>query len=163
MPLPKHIVDLNAIDELGPTFIGLQLLQLSDIIDFQGNELFRTRGLDLPSRSTSTLLFISKKAATSVTDLAAFFGISHQLVGLRIKSLKANGLVAEKRDPADSRRTLISLTTRGQSVARRVEDLCRDLENVFRDVFEEVGVDLFDALILVKSALARRGLSDRLS
>ncbi len=117
----------------------------------------------MPSRSTSTLLLIKKKAPISVTDIATFFGISHQLAGQRIKSLKAHDLVVEQRDPDDSRRTLISLTGPGRTVSQQIDALCQELEQAFRGVFDEINVDLFDALIRAKSALARRGLSERLS
>ncbi len=161
MSLPPQIVDLNSIDELGPTFVGLQLMQLSDIIDFQGNEAFKAAGLGMPSRSTSTLLFIRNNAPVSITDIASFFGISHQLASQRLKSLKTHKLVTAKCDPNDSRRTLLSLTASGRTVSRQVEALCHDLEQVIRGLFEEIDVDLFDALIRAKSALARSGLLER--
>jgi DNA-binding MarR family transcriptional regulator len=163
MNTPKHIVDLHTIDELGPTFVGLQLLQLSDIIDFQGNELFLERGITIPSRATSTLVFVHRKGPTTVTELAKYLCMSHQLAGLRIRDLKAHGLVREYTDPADSRRSLIELTPQGKRLSRQVEKLCGEIREAFLDLFAEIENDLFDTLIQAKQALAATGLPARVA
>ena len=163
MNTPRTIVDLHSIDSLGPTFIGLQLVQLSDIIDWQGDKLFSELGHAFPSRCVSTLIFLSREKPATVTEIAVFLGISHQLVGHRLKELKSEGLVQEQEDPSDSRRRLISLTRRGKTRAAKVAALCGEIEQVFGKVFSEIGINLFDALIKAKTALADRDISMRLS
>jgi DNA-binding MarR family transcriptional regulator len=163
MNLPKEISDLNSIDELGPAFVGLQLFQLLGIIDFQGNELFARRGITIPSRSGSTILYLHRHKSTTVTGLARYLGMSHQLVSHRIKDLKTTGLITEKQDPADRRRTVIVLSAKGKKVAGQIALISSEIEKVYAELFEEVGIDLFDSLIKVKAALAEKGLSDRVA
>jgi len=163
MNIPKEMLEADAINELGPTFLGLHAYQLLSIIDFQGTELLLKQGIDLPSRTVSTMMYLLEKKQMTVTGLARFLGMSHQLVGHRIKDLKAQGLVAEKRDPADLRRTLIVLTSSGQDLAQQIEQLNREVESVYLELFEEIGVDLFQALIKAKQALTGKSLAMRIA
>ena len=108
-------------------------------------------------------MHLMKMKRMTVTGLARFLGMSHQLVGHRIKDLKARGLVAERRDPGDRRRTLVVLTKSGEDLAQRIEKLNREVESVYIKLFEEIGVDLFETLIKAKQALAERSLGMRVA
>lgn len=152
----------NSANELGPTFLGLQAHQLLSIIDQQGTALLTARGIDLPSRTVSTLMCLKKNKQLAVTGLASYLGLSHQLVRHRLKDLKARNLITEKSDPADLRRTVIFLTRRGKSVADEVDRLNKEVEEVYLDMFKEIGVDLYAALIKAKEALMERSLSSRI-
>ncbi len=163
MNLPKDISDLNAIDSLGTAFVGLQLFQLLSIIDHQGNVLLSSRGIDVPSRSGSTILILLKEGSVTVTGLARFLGMSHQLAGHRIKDLKKSGFVKEKKDPKDLRRSRIVLSKKGEAAAREIEKISREVETVYAEIFKEIDVDLYDALKKAKNALAARSLSRRMS
>lgn len=161
MNLPKEMLNPNATNEFGPTFLGLQAHQLLSIIDFQGTNLLAMQGIDLPSRSVSTMMYLKKTRCATVTGLAHFLGMSHQLVRHRLKDLKARNLVTEKRDPDDLRRTLIFLTRSGKALALKVEHLNKEVEHVYLDMFEEIGVDVFEALIKAKQALTEKSLGTR--
>jgi len=161
MNTPKEMLNPNATDELGPTFLGLQAHQLLSIIDFQGTDLLAAQGIDLPSRSVSTMMHLKKNKHVTVTGLAHFLGMSHQLVRHRLKDLKARNLVAEQRDPDDLRRTHILLTKSGKALALKVDHLNEEVEHVYLEMFEEIGVDLFAALIKAKQALIEKSLGTR--
>lgn len=159
----KEIHDPDSINELGPTFLGLQAYQLLNTIDFQGTELLEKHGINLPSRAVSTMMYLLKMKQVTVTGLAQFLGMSHQLVGHRIKDLKTHGLLAEQKDPADLRRTLIVLTKPGENLARQIEQLNKEVESVYLALFEEIGVDLFEALITARQALVEKSLGMRVA
>ena len=161
MNIPKEMQNPNATNELGPTFLGLQAHQLLSIIDFQGTDLLAVHGIDLPSRSVSTMMYLKNNKRVTVTGLAHFLGMSHQLVRHRLKDLKARNLVTEKRDPDDLRRTLVLLTKSGKALALRVERLNKEVEHVYLEMFKEIGVDLFAALIKAKQALTEKSLGAR--
>ncbi len=161
MNMPKNMLNPNTINELGPTFLGLQAHQLLTIIDFQGTDLLTRQGIDLPSRSVSTMMHLKRNKHVTVTGLAHFLGMSHQLVRHRLEDLKARNLVTEKRAPDDLRRTLILLTKSGKALALQVELLNKEVEQVYLELFEEIGVDLFEALIKAKQALMEKSLGTR--
>jgi DNA-binding MarR family transcriptional regulator len=155
--------NLAPVTELGPTFLGLQAHQLLTVIDSQGTALLAARGIDLPSRAVSTLICLSENRRMSVTGLAQFLGLSHQLVRHRLQDLKARKLVSEDRDPADLRRTLVSLTRRGRDVALRIGRLNSEVEQVYLAIFDEIGTDLFKALVDATRSLLEKSLSERIS
>ncbi|MFQ5740369.1 MAG: hypothetical protein ACE5JX_15280 [Acidobacteriota bacterium] len=80
-----------------------------------------------------------------------------------MKDLKAYGLITETGDPDDRRRTLVGLSKAGKAVARQVERVCQKTEVEFLALFDEIGVDLYGALIKAKSALAERSLWRRIA
>ncbi len=157
----QEILNPKSSIELGPTFLGLQAHQLLSVIDQQGTSLLAAHGIDLPSRAVSTLMYLKKSRHVTVTGLAQFLGMSHQLVRHRLKDLKARKLITEKRDSTDLRRTRISLTKTGKELVLKVESLNKEVERVYLDMFEEIGVDLFAALIKARRALTEKALVTR--
>jgi len=69
MKLSSSFNDFEAVDQLGPSFIGLQLYQLLSIINVQGNKLLEDMNLEIPSRIASSLMLLKMYGPMSVTQL----------------------------------------------------------------------------------------------
>ncbi len=65
---------------------------------------------DLTWPQVSVLSLIERQGSASVSDLARLEGVRPQSMGETIAALQAAGLVSGSPDPADGRRTLLSLT-----------------------------------------------------
>ncbi len=65
---------------------------------------------DLTWSQVSVLSLIERQGAGSISDLARLEGVRPQSMGETIAALQAAGLVSGAPDPADGRRTLLSLT-----------------------------------------------------
>jgi DNA-binding MarR family transcriptional regulator len=65
---------------------------------------------DLTWSQVSVLSLIERQGAGSISDLARLEGVRPQSMGETIAALQAAGLVSGSPDPADGRRTLLSLT-----------------------------------------------------
>jgi len=153
--------DPREVDALGPAFLGLQLYLLLASIDAQGNDLLRGHGARLHSRLASSLMLIERLGPLSVTELAGHLRMSHQLTAHRIAALRRLGLVTAEADAADQRRVLLRLTRSGRTEAARLARVCEDAAAAYRDLFAELGCDLFDALVRARTSLDRRGLAER--
>lgn len=75
---------------------------------------------DWTESQRSVLLRLERQEAASVTELAAAEGVRPQSMGATVASLIEAGYVRGAPDPADGRRTLLSLTPLARKVFRQV-------------------------------------------
>ncbi|MBV9831140.1 MAG: MarR family transcriptional regulator, partial [Marmoricola sp.] len=66
-----------------------------------------------------TLRHLARHGATGVSDLARSDRVSTQAISLRVAPLVEAGLAARAPDPADGRRTVLSITAAGAEVVDR--------------------------------------------
>jgi len=84
--------------------------------------LLAALGLTYPQYITMLVLW-GADDAVSVGDLGARLNLDSGTLSPLIKRLERLGLVNRRRDPADERRVLISLTTEGSDLRSRSRDL----------------------------------------
>ena len=56
---------------MGSAFLGLQIYQLVELINIQGNELLQLNQLEIPSRAASTLMLLYRQGPLSVTQIGS--------------------------------------------------------------------------------------------
>ena len=91
---------------------------------------------DLSSPETSALARLDSTGATTAAELARLERISPQSMGATVAALEERGLVARTSDPADGRRSILSLTVDGRALLQRrrsarSEHLSEALESAF--------------------------------
>ncbi len=149
--------------DLDTGFLGVRLYQLLAVIDEQGNEVLRNAGIELPSRLSSTIAILKRLGPQSVTDIGRRLKMSHQLVAHRINALTDLGLIAQRPDTKDGRRRLIHLTRKGSGLARRLDAVADRAGVAYTQRFDELGVDLDQALRAAVCALQRDPLAERIA
>jgi len=75
---------------------------------------------DWTESQRAVLLRLERQEAATVTELAQAEGVRSQSMGATVASLIAAGYVKGTPDPADGRRTLLSLTPQARKVFRQV-------------------------------------------
>ncbi len=163
MKLPISFHDFDHVDKLGPGFIGLQLYQLLSVINAQGNRILENVELGIPSRIASSLMLFKMNGPLSVTQLGSMLNMSHQLMAHRIKALKDLELITEVADPKDKRRTLYRLTEKGEAISINLEEVIQKASSAYEDLYEEIGVNVYEALIKARKALLKKPLSERIN
>jgi DNA-binding MarR family transcriptional regulator len=154
---------MDFLDDFGPAVLGPQLLRLLNKIIDDSTIALATNGQDFPSHLSSTLLVLNKRGACGKTDIAKELAVSHQLTTYRIGNLKKLELIQEKRDPVDGRRTVIALTSKGRKQTKKLIRLSKHIESAYCELFEELGVDLFDVVIRARKALEIKPLDERIA
>ena len=153
---------LEKSEDLGLAFLGLELYRLLAVIDEQGDALLAGRGLKAPSKAASLLLFLEREGATSITEVGRFLAMSHQLVALRVDPLLKAGLISKSPSPHDRRRSLLSLTEDGKHQCALLIDVCAETAKVYREMFGEIGCDVYAGLLNFRQALEKKPLAVRL-
>jgi DNA-binding MarR family transcriptional regulator len=93
-------------------------------------------GGDLTSPETSALARLDATSPTTAAELARLERISPQSMGATIAALEERGLVGRAPDPADGRRSILSLSADGRALLQRrrsarSEHLSAALESAF--------------------------------
>src|SRR5947208_2023771 len=100
----------NFVHGLGLAFLAHRLKRTSELILEQSSAARRKIGFDVPTRSGSTLLLLSREGPTSITEIAFKLRFSHPFVITLCERLIAAGLAESTRDSRDARRRIIKLT-----------------------------------------------------
>lgn len=74
---------------------------------------------DITSSETSALARLDRTGPTTAAELARLERISPQSMGATVAALEERGLVRRAPDPADGRRTILSLSAEGAALLRR--------------------------------------------
>ncbi len=149
-------------DQLGPGYLNLVVRRVAQRIAAAGDAYIRATGASTAAGSTAILAFIARHDGAAIADVAAALGYTHQAVAKAVNGMEAAGLVTSTASDEDLRKRAISLTAAGRREAAGVQQVADKADAVFREVFDEIGVDLFKALRDFERATDRRPLLGRL-
>jgi DNA-binding MarR family transcriptional regulator len=129
------------IQQQGPAFLAHLLRRLADELVQGAADWYPTVGVTAPPRTISTLLALDQYGSLGVTELAALLRQSHPLVITWIKDLTQLSLVKSSGDPADRRRTLVSLTRKGRNELVRIREALAVMEQASTELLRLAGAD----------------------
>lgn len=134
------------IHQQGPAFLAHLLRRLADELVQGAADWYPTAGVSAPPRTISTLLALDEHGPLGVTELAGLLRQSHPLVIVWIRELTRLSLVASKTDPADRRRTLVSLTPKGRREVSNVRKALVTMERASAELLGLGGRNTWQAL-----------------
>lgn len=134
------------IQQQGPAFLAHLLRRLADELVQGATDWYPTVGVTAPPRTISTLLALDEHGPLGVTELAGLLRQSHPLVIVWIKELTRLSFVKSKDDPADRRRTLVSLTTKGRNELARIRKALVTMEQASTELLQLAGTDSLQML-----------------
>jgi GNAT superfamily N-acetyltransferase len=152
---------MRFFDRAGKVALGTRVRFLGEKIGEDGVEIYKAYGVGLQPKWFPVFFVLIRDSARTITSIAEEIGHSHVSVSKIAAELIRAGLASEKGDPADGRRTLLSLSAKGRSVARRLDHQCTDVEAAVEELLTEARYDLWSALGEWEDLLERRSLLDR--
>ena len=151
------------IADSGVAFLAHRLRRASDLLVDGAGEWLAETGMTAPPRALSTLLLLKLEGPLAVTQIAERLRVSHPLMIKLLRGLEQQGLVRARRDRADARRRPISLTPKGRREAELAQAATQALAQAYGGLFDEMGLDLLDAVARLERACAERPFAQRLS
>ncbi|HEX8571111.1 MAG TPA: MarR family transcriptional regulator [Caulobacteraceae bacterium] len=148
--------------ELGLPLTAHRLRRASELlVDAYGRWLAEV-GPDVPPRALSTMMLLDETGPQGVTQIARRLRFTHPLMIELTRALEAKGFVSARTDPADARRRLLELTPSGRAAAGQIRERLQTLEAFYKSLFDEIGVDLLDAVERLETAARKRPLIERI-
>ncbi len=151
---------MTSLHDYGSLLLGSRLRKVSETLYAGVDEVYRSAGVDLPSRCFPILFLLRDHGKLGISELAVKLGQTHPAVSQMSRKLLLHRVVTESPDPKDDRRRLLSLSARGRSVMQRLEPLWKAIAAAAADL--ESDHPLSQHLTAVDRALEARGFASRI-
>lgn len=146
------------IDEL--TYFGLsaRIKRLSDTINGEARRIYAYLGYDI--EPNWHLVFLSlKETSLSVTELAKQLQFSHPAIVKIIKKMKERGYVKSITDKKDSRKQLLSLTSKSKKLLPEFEQEWNNIQQIMNDCTTD---DFISNIQFLEEKMKEKSISKRL-
>jgi ribosomal protein S18 acetylase RimI-like enzyme len=144
---------MNHLESLGPLALASRLKNLSDTLMSGVARIYREMDLDFEPRWFPVTHYLFKNGAVSVTMLANALQQSHPAILQVTQIMKKKRLISLEKDEKDLRKTNISLTPKGQEMAKKLEETWNDISSATRLLLEDGSVDLLKDIAVIEKAL----------
>jgi len=161
VPEDDEIAD-DFIRSGGLFFLAHRLRRLSDELVAECERWFVEAGIIAPPRTTSMLYLIENEGPQRITAIASALRQFHPVVIDWVGKLKKLGLLATAIDPADRRRTIVSLTQAGREEVAKIRAAEEAVTAAYTALESETGVNLLDRIAAWESGLAQQSLFVRI-
>lgn len=151
---------MTTLHDYGSLLLGSRLRKVSEALYAGVDEVYRSAGVDLPSRCFPILFLLRDHGRLGISELAEKLGQTHPAVSQMSRKLLRNRVVTESPDPKDDRRRLLSLSPRGRSVMARLEPVWKAIMAAVADL--EAEHPLSQHLTAIDRALEARGFAARI-
>ena len=152
---------MNFFDEAGVKAIGSRLRRLTETITEDSAQIYKTYGVDLQPKWFPVFYVLSRGGDHSITGIAKEIGHSHPSVSQIITEMVKSGLVVEKKDKADGRRNMVSLSRRGKEVNDKIQHQYQDVGSAIEDLMDQTSHNLWKAISEWEFLLEQKPLLQR--
>lgn len=154
---------MDFFKQTGYMAIGSRLRLLTDHITEEATQIYKLCTVELKTKWFPVFFVLSQNGLQSVTEIAKQIGHSHPSVSKIIKEMNKACLVQEQTDVNDARRTLISLSKKGKSIALKLEDQCADITSAIEKIIQHTTHNLWQAIEEWEFLLNEQSLLKRVS
>lgn len=125
------------------------------------DQVFEEFGLIVPPNAVSVVHFLYAHGPQPVMAIAQATTQSHPLINSYVRTLKTLGVAQTHIDPADRRRTIVSLTDLGLEQARALLAARDAFVPAYQRLMGEADAEVFEGLWRLEAALRERPFAER--
>ena len=137
---------MNFFDTVGKMALGSRLRLLTEHITEDAAQVYKLYEVDLQPKWFPVFYVLSNGESKTVTAIAKEIGHSHPSVSKIISEMVAGGLIKEKKDKADGRRNMVSLSAKGRVITKKIQDQYTDVNNAIESISASTRNDLWKAI-----------------
>jgi GNAT superfamily N-acetyltransferase/DNA-binding MarR family transcriptional regulator len=150
------------LHDYGGLLLGSRLKRVSEALYAGVDAVYKARGVELPSRCVPILLLLRDNGPMGITELATELGQTHPAVSQLSHTLLEHGVVSERADPADDRRRLLALSSKGTARLARLGVIWQAVVAAVEELNAATSVNFLEALTAFDAALGERSFFDRI-
>ena len=151
---------MPTLHDYGSLLLGSRLRKVAEALYAGVDEVYRSAGVDLPSRCFPILFLLRDHGRLGISELAEKLGQTHPAVSQMSRKLLQHRMVRELPDPKDDRRRLLALSAHGRAVMNRLQPVWKAIAAAAADL--ESDHPLSQHLTAVDRALEARGFAVRI-
>lgn len=141
--------------------LGTRVRFLAETIGQDAAEIYRAYGNELQPKWFPVFYILSMNGEDTVTSIAEQIGHSHASVSKIITEMGRAGLIAEKADPKDRRRTCVNLSKKGRDLSKKMEEQYKDVGAAIEEISSQASHNLWAAIEEWEYLLSQKSLRDR--
>jgi N-acetylglutamate synthase-like GNAT family acetyltransferase/DNA-binding MarR family transcriptional regulator len=130
----------------GKMAIGTRLRKLGESITEDAAHIYKLYDVQLQPRWFPVFYVLSQGSYMPITTIANEIRHSHVSVSQIVKEMKKKGLVIDKVDDRDGRKTLVALSNKGKKEAEKIQDQYKDVGSAVEAIFDQTTYDLWKAI-----------------
>ena len=152
---------MKSFNELGHIALGTALRQLAAQVSKDAENTYAKFGFAIEPKWFPVFYVLASKGADSVVNIAKEINHSHVSVSKIVKEMKARDLIESYKSSDDSRVTLVALNDKAKAMVPKMEKQCDAIDTAMRELKDETGIDLWEAVSVVERHLRYRPISAR--
>lgn len=151
---------MNVIDESGILAISTRLQRLAEQLRKDGVLVYKASNIDFEPKWFPVIYTLHFKPLLSVVEIAAEIGYTHPSTISLLKELEKEKLIRSKKDKADERKRLITLTTKGQELIVRMKPVWEIMKAAAAEIADTQN-NLMKAIIEAEEKIKQQSFLDR--
>ncbi|UOF02462.1 bifunctional helix-turn-helix transcriptional regulator/GNAT family N-acetyltransferase [Bdellovibrio reynosensis] len=152
---------MKFFDQVGKMAMGTRIRFLGDKITQDAAQIYKVYDNALQPKWFPVFYVLSSDGESTVTAIAEYIGHSHASVSKILAEMSKAGLVLEKTDPKDRRKTKISLSKKGKEIANNISDQFQDVGAAIEEISAQTTHNLWAAIEEWEYFLAQKSLLER--
>jgi GNAT superfamily N-acetyltransferase/predicted transcriptional regulator len=152
---------MDFFSKTGKMALGSRLRRLSEQVTEDAAKIYGVYGVELQPRWFPVFFLLSQQGDMPITMIANEIGQSHVSVGQIVREMVKKGMVIEKSDRRDGRKTLVSLSKKGKEQAVKIAKQYIDVTGTIESMLATTTHDLWKALAEWEHLLDQKSLLKR--
>lgn len=152
---------MDFFDKTGKMAIGSRLRMLTDKITDDSSLIYQLYGVDIKAKWFPVFYVLMNGEAKTITAISKEIGHSHPSVSNIVKEMAQKGIVREKKDKADGRRNVITLSSKGKKMSGILTEQCIDVEMAIEEISSLTRNDLWRAIEEWEYLLSEKSIYQR--
>lgn len=153
---------MKFFNDAGKMALGTRVRFLSDMIGADAARIYEAYNTRLHPKWFPVFYALSQNTANTVTSIAEYIGHSHVSAGKILSEMAQAGLVTEKTDPKDRRKTRLVLSKKGAQVHQKMQAQYTDVHAAIEALSSQATHDLWAALEEWEYLLRQKPLRERI-
>ncbi len=146
--------------EAGCLSLGSRLKRLSDHLYAEVAEIYQQLDIELNPRFFPLFSLLHSQGAQTITGAAKKLGVTHAAISKISTEMIRSGLIQKKTDPNDERRQLLTISRKGQDLARQLQPIWDSIRDVLNSKLNQQKHPILAALAEFESMLNSTSLAE---
>lgn len=152
---------MDFYNNAGKVALGSRLRRLSEQITEDAGQVYKMYNVSLQPKWFPVFYALSQGQDKTITAIAEEIGHSHPSVSTIIREMVKQGIVLEKKDKLDGRKTVVALSKKGKEIVNNIAPQYVDVTNAIEEALSQTRHDLWKAIeewefLLNQKSLLRR-------
>jgi DNA-binding MarR family transcriptional regulator/N-acetylglutamate synthase-like GNAT family acetyltransferase len=154
-------MNIDFYNESGKMALGSRLRRLSELVTEDASRIYSLYKVGLEPRWFPVFFVLSAQNGLSITEVAQSIRQTHASVNQVVKEMKKKGLVEERKDAKDGRKTLLTLTAKGQELIPQLKQQAADVSSAVAELLSQMQHDLWKSMEEIEYLLEQKSLLER--